>query len=256
MKNAITRALSVTAVVAACVLGLMTPASSRAACIRTAADGQCGPYSYAGITGSNGSNTYVRQNVWNAIPGWHQMLTSRSPGNWSVSARMPRGNTAVVSYPDVQQLYTTTSNTPRPVSSFSRIVPRFTTHGPGSGNGNDYEWAFDIWAGTGHDNYAQEIMIWIDTHSQVPAGTRKADVMIMGQRYQLWADSGNDPVSLVLPRNRPSGEIHLLGDLRWLLAHGYMPRGSGLNSIEFGAELCSTGGVTRTFAATGYRIAG
>ena len=70
-----------------------------------------------------------------------------------------------MSYPDVQQLDTRTNDTPRPVGSFRRIVPRFTVRGPGSGHGNDYEWAFDISAGTGHGNYAQEIMIWTDVHA-------------------------------------------------------------------------------------------
>lgn len=242
------RIVLVITAIAACTLGLTVPAGARAACTRTAADGTCGAYQYAGITTSNGFNTYVRNNVWNPVGGWHQKLTSHSPGNWSVAARMPAGNTAVVSYPDVQQLYTRTNDTPRPVSSFKRIVPRFTVHGPGSGHGNDYEWAFDIW--TAH----QEIMIWTDVHGQVPSGNRKGGVTIMGTRYRLWADSDKSTVSLVLARNRASGKIHLLGDLRWLMAHHYMPANSGIDIIEFGAEICSTGGVTRSFSVTRYGI--
>lgn len=251
--RALTRALAAAA--AGIVTAVMIPAAGAAApCTRTANDGTCGAYSYRGITASDGANTYVRNNVWNAVPGWRQKLTSHGPGNWSVTATMPRGNTAVASYPDVQQLYTTTADRPRALSSFRRIAVTFAEAGGGNGRGNDWEFAWDIWAGTGSSNYAQEIMIWADVHGQVPAGTRRADVTIMGERYQIWDDSRHNPVTLVLARGRAHGTVHILADLRWLTAHGYMPRGSGINDIEAGPEICSTGGRPETFQVTRYTL--
>jgi len=191
--------------------------------------------------------------VWNPIAGASQTLTAYNPGDWSVSADMPAANTAVVSYPDVQQIYTTTSDTPDPLSGFASITSSFAENGPGSGGGDDYEAAYDIWAGTGSDNYAQEIMIWVDNHGQTPAGSEVGTADIAGASYSIWS-AGKNPVSLVLNSNETSGTINILAALNWLESNGYMPSGSGLNQIDFGWEICSTGGSAKTFSLTSYGI--
>lgn len=147
-------------------------------CVTSSNSGSCGPYDYAGISGG-GNQASVIQDVWNPIKGASQKLTAYNPGNWSVSADMPASNTAVVSYPDTQETYTTTSDTPNPLSDFSSITSSFAGNGPAS-RGDDYEAAYDIWAGTGNNNYAQEIMIWVDNHGQTPAGSDVASAAIDG----------------------------------------------------------------------------
>jgi Glycosyl hydrolase family 12 len=235
-----------------------SPSGQGAACVTSDDNGSCGPYDYPGITGSSGGNTYVIQDVWNSINGASQILTAYSPDNWSVSADMPASNTAVVSYPDTQETYTTANDTPDPLSGFNSITSSYTESGPGSGGGNDYEAAYDIWAGTGSENYAQEIMIWTDDHGQTPAGSDVASATIDGVRYQIWSVSragvvGN-PVSMVMDSNRSSGSVKILDDLKWLESNGYMPAGSGLNQIDFGWEICSTGGIRERFSLSGYGI--
>src|SRR5207248_1499999 len=76
-----------------------------AGCVTSAAKGSCGPYLYPAITGSDGQNTTVGQDVWNPIPGWAQTLHAIGPGDWHATATMPGGNTAVVSFPNVGQQY-------------------------------------------------------------------------------------------------------------------------------------------------------
>jgi hypothetical protein len=227
------------------------------ACVTSSNTGVCGPYDFAAITGSGGQSTFVIQDVWNAISGASQTLTSYSPGNWSVSAKMPASNTAVVSYPDTQHIYTTTSNTPNPLSGFSSVTSSYTENGP-AGSGDDYEAAYDIWAGTGSDNGAQEIMIWVDNHGQRPAGSQVASATIDGVGYQIWSKSGagtvGDPVSMVMDSNQSSGSVNILDDLNWLKSNGYMPAGSGLNQIDFGWEICSTGGTAQTFTMSQYAV--
>ena len=231
--------------------GLGTP------CVTSSNSGSCGPYNYAGISGGGGNQASVIQDVWNPIKGASQKLTAYNPGNWSVSADMPASNTAVVSYPDTQETYTTTSDTPNPLSDFSSITSSFAENGPAS-RGDDYEAAYDIWAGTGNNNYAQEIMIWVDNHGQTPAGSDVASAAIDGVRYKVWSTSKagtvGDTVSMVLNSNRSSGSVNILADLNWLKSNGYMPAGSGLNQIDFGWEICSTGGVPETFTLSQYRI--
>jgi hypothetical protein len=229
------------------------PGGPGAPCVTSAQNGGCGPYHYAGISGSDGYNTQIDQDMWNAIAGASQRLAAYNPGRWSVMADMPAGNTAVVSYPDVQEIYTTASNRPDPLSSFRSITSSFTAKGPGSGGGDDYEAAYDIWAGTGTNNGAQEIMIWVDNHGQTPAGSKVATADIQGASYSVWS-AGRNPVSLVLNSNKTSGTIDILAALDWLESHGYMPQGSGVNQINFGWEICSTGGSAKTFSVTRYKI--
>lgn len=237
-----------------------SPSSAAAqgtACVTSSDDGSCGPYTFPGISGSDGDQTNVIQDIWNPINGVSQTLTAYSPGNWRVSANMPASNTAVLSYPDTQQLYTTTNDTPDPLSDFSSITSSYTENGPSS-RGDDYEAAYDIWAGTGSNNYAQEIMIWVDNHGQTPAGSVVASASIDGVGYKIWstgkAGTVGNPVSMVLNSNQPSGSVNVLADLNWLESSGYMPAGSGVNQIDFGIEICSTGGVPQTFALSQFGI--
>ena len=234
-----------------------SPAGQGAACVTSSNNGSCGPYTFPGISGSNGSQTNVIQDIWNPIKGASQRLTAYSPGNWSISANMPASNTAVVSYPDTQQTYTTTSNTPSPLSDFSSITSSYTANGPSS-RGDDYEAAYDIWAGTGNNDYAQEIMIWVDDHGQTPAGSDVASASVDGVGYKIWstgsAGAVGNPLAMVLNSNQPSGSVNILDDLNWLKSNGYMPAGSGVNQIDFGWEICSTGGVPETFTLSQFGI--
>src|SRR5215472_7259993 len=71
-------------------------------------DGSCGPYTYAQITNSNGYNTYVGNQLWGCgTPGscGPETLTAYNPGLWSTTSTQAAGNTAVLTYPDVQQLF-------------------------------------------------------------------------------------------------------------------------------------------------------
>jgi len=239
--------------VAAC--GGHAEANSRGPCVTSSDNGSCGPYTDAVISGSGG--THVIQDIWNPINGATQTLTASSPGDWSVLADMPASNTAVVSYPDIQQIYTTISNTPNPLSGYSSITGSYTENGPAS-SGDDYEAAYDIWAGTGSHNYAQEIMIWVDNHGQTPIGSVVASATIDGVGYKTWSTGKAGTVgkteSMVLNPDQPSGSVNILDDLKWLESNGYLPAGSGLNQVDFGWEICSTGGVPQTFTVSHYGL--
>jgi hypothetical protein len=170
---------------------------------------------------------------------------------------MPASNTAVVSYPDTQQLYTTEGNTPKPLTSFNSITSSCAETGPAT-SGDDWEAAYDIWAGAGSSNYTQEIMIWVDNHGQRPAGSVVASATIDGVGYKVWstgkAGAVGNRVSMVLDSNQASGSVTVLDDLNWLKSNGYMPAGSGLNQVDFGFELCSTGGAAQTFSVSQFGI--
>jgi len=228
--------------------------ANQGACVTSAYGGVCA-YTYPHISGSGsdgGDQTNVLQGVWNPISGASQTLTAFNPGDWSVQANMPASNKAVVAYPDIQQIYTTTSNSPNPLSGYSSISSLYTESGPSNG---DYEAAYDIWA----DGGSQEIMIWVDNHGQTPAGSVVASATIDGVGYQIWstnpAGTPGTPVSMVMDSPQSSGLVHILADLNWLESNGYMPAGSGVNQIDFGWEICSTAGVPAAFTLSQYSLA-
>ena len=241
---------------AACVvcaaLAPATPAAAaaRATC-KSGPEATLGPYHYRPITASNGFNTYVENNMWGAggHPGARQHVCARSPGHWHVRARMPRGNTAVLTYPNVAQLLTGTSDTGPAVTRFTRITSRYAERSP-AGRG-DWEAAYDIWSSrTGRG--PAEIMIWVDNHGQTPAGHVTAHARVYGQRWAVW--SAGDTVSLVLGHRQRAGRVHILALLRWLVAHRYMRATATIDQVQFGWELCSTGGKWRVFRVGRYNL--
>jgi hypothetical protein len=245
---------------AAAPAGGNSAANARAgtACGTSSTTGGCAS-SYSGITGSTSFNTHVTGDVWNPVHGYSQSLSVQSPSHWSVTASAPSGNSAVVSYPDTQQLFNEPS-----ISSFSSITSTFAQSGPGAGGGDDYEAAYDLWTDSGHPGTAlghdtlNEIMVWVANYGQRPSGTDVGNVTIDGVTYALWHSAarghGHNCVSLVLPSNESSGTVNILAILQYLASHGLI-NSDRISQIDFGWEICSTGGVAKTFAVTGYSLA-
>jgi hypothetical protein len=233
-----------------------------AQCVTSAVKGSCGPYSYSAITGSNGSTTYVLNNMWGANSGTTQTLSARGPGSWSVTANaQPAGSTAVQTYPDTQQIYTRTDNTPDPLSSFGSIFSSFAVQMDVSG-GTSAEAAYDIWLGqSSSSNYANEVMIWNDQANRGTCGgaTVEANAYFGGsngvprQNWTLCSYEGKELIWYLTNSNEQSGKVDVLSMLTWLESHGYVPQGSGLNQIDYGFEICSTPSA-KTFTVEHYAI--
>jgi hypothetical protein len=190
--------------------------------------------------------------MWNPPGDRHpETIYVDSPGHWQVISDQAAGNTAVLAYPDVQQIFTLTSNAPAPLSSFSSVVSDFKESMPAGG---DNEAAYDIWLGTSASrNSSQEVMIWVDNHrTNPPPGKVVSRPTFLGARYTVWYNNGT--VYMVRDRNETSGRIHILTMLDWLESHGYSPGGSGLNQIDFGWEICSTGGTPEIFTISRYDL--
>lgn len=200
--------------------------------------------------------------MWGANSGTSQTLTANGPDSWSVVANSsPAGSTAVQTYPDTQQIYTRTNNTPDSLSGFSSIISSFTEN-MGGGNGTSAEAAYDIWIGQNSStNYADEVMIWND---QVNRGTcggatvqGKADFGgsngVPQQNWTLCKYGSSELIWYLTGGNESSGAVDILSMLRWLENHGYLPANSGLNQIDYGFEICSTHGAA-TFTVSQFAI--
>ena len=220
--------------------------------------GTCGSYRDPDITAADGYNTDIANNMWGCgsvqpgQPGAYcgrQTVTSYGPGDWSVTSDQKAGNTGVLTYPDVAQVFTLASDTDPPISGFSAITSSFT-EAMNATSGTDAEAAYDIWLNNG-SGPALEIMIWVDNHGQTPAGDDKGSVVIGGTTYELWSADGT--VSFVRS-NEQSGTVDILAVLHWLQSNGYASSTADLGQVDFGWEICSTAGVPETFTVSSYTL--
>ena len=224
-------------------------------CVTSAAKGSCGPYPYTAITGSDGSNTTVGQDVWNPVSGWSQTLYATNPGTWYVTANMPAGNTAVVSFPNTGESYNANL-----LTSFSSIYSSFSEDmNPTAGT--SAEAAFDIWL----NNWKDEVMIQHDMVNRGgPCGPVLATASFGGHGgvpVQNWnlCQYGSELIWQV-PGNGSqygdsSGSVDILAMHTWLVNNGgYLPQGSSLTAIGYGFEICSTGGADETFQVKDFSI--
>jgi hypothetical protein len=211
---------------------------------------------------------YVVQDEWNPSSALrHQELDATSMSDWRVKANLAPGNTAVLSYPDAQDTVTNTDDKPVPLVNYTDIRSTYNVTMPSSpGAADDYEAAYDIWlgdSGTKSWTHDQEIMIWTNNHGQTPAGHAIGQTWTdpsTGDDYEIWVDPGSTTVgttaivTLVSQTNRSSGSVDLLDAFKWLRSAAYTSSGAGIDQIDFGFELCSTSGVTETFAVHGYTL--
>jgi hypothetical protein len=224
-------------------------------CTTSTANGTCGPYTYPHNSASSGYNTYVNNNVWNPIRGWQQRLYANNPGDWHVTANMPAGNTAVVSYPSNMQA-SSGSGTDPAISSYSRLTSSFSEKMNATGQTNA-EAAYDIWTTAG-----QEIMIQHDFSPLRPrCGTVLATVGFTepGTRtVQDWdfCVYGSERIWQFHGSNEQSGSVDIGAMLTWLMNKGHLPKGSKLSQVGYGFEICSTGGQNENFQVSSYSLTG
>jgi hypothetical protein len=242
------------------------PASQAATgwrCTTSSAHGSCGPYDrYKDVTGTT-SSTRIGNNVWSPISGWHQTLQANSPGDWRVTARMPSGNTAVVSYPSVGANFGRVTNVPKPLSKFSTIRSRFAENMHATAGTSAWA-AFDIWLGrTGCSNCStHEVMIQHDFAGNGDCDTvARATFPGAGGVPQAWhlCRYGSELIwklgrSEQHKVSEQRGVVRILPMLRWLVRHHYLPTNTGLWLIGYGWEICSTGGEAETFRLKAFSL--
>jgi hypothetical protein len=221
-------------------------ASGTAACVTSAAQFNCGPFVYPQIEETS-SNPTVGNNVWNPISGWQQTLYANNPGSWSVTANMPSGNTAVVSYPSSGSQYGN-----RALSSFSSMYSSFSEKM--NANGSTSAWAsYDIWLNGGKN----EVMIQHDFANNGacsgPSATFGGSGGVPVQQWTLCGPWGSE-YAWKLAGDEQSGSVDILAMLTWMVSHGYLPKNSTLSSIGYGWEIASTGGQPETFTVSQYSI--
>src|SRR5262245_3890449 len=223
-----------------------------AACVTSSGDGGCGPYDYPQISNSNGWTTHIENNMWACGDGscGPQTLTAYDPGNWSVVSNQTAGNTAVRTYPEVQQIFTQSSNVAPRVTAFASITSDYTET-MNESSGTIAQAAYDIWL---TNTPASEVMIWVDNAGRGDGGATRIGAGTVGGKAFTVYRYGSDELIFSLNEDLPSGTIDILGVLQWLQDHGLVSTGAGLSQIDFGWEICSTGGEPEKFAVSRYTL--
>ena len=111
--------------------------------------------------------------------------------------------------------------------------------------------AYDIWTSSG------EIMIWVDTSAlRGSGGADQVDTGTIGGlpfTFYVYGGTGGLPI-IKLDTNQRSGTIDILDGLHWLQSKGIVANDATLSQVNFGWEICSTGGVAETFEITSYTL--
>jgi hypothetical protein len=111
--------------------------------------------------------------------------------------------------------------------------------------------AWDIWTSSG------ELMIWVDTTPLRGSGgaDKRGIGTLSGHPFTFYVYGSSLPI-IKLDENLPAGTIDLLAALKYFQAQGFLAANGTVLQINFGWEVCSTGGVPETFKLTEYSISG
>jgi hypothetical protein len=238
-----------------------TSASASSGKSTSALNGVLGPYVYPQITNTNGYNTYVGNNMWAARgSGMTQTLTAIDPGEWYVVAKAPAGNMGVLSYPNTQQLFNnwngsgwngSGTQTDTPISRLKQLTSTFAEN-LNANSRTDAEAAYDIWLS--NTSGPREIMIWIDNANRGTGGaTQVGTGTFGGQKWTLVLYHGGEAI-WTLNANEQSGTVGILTLLQELQFRGLASSRAAISQIDFGFEICSTGGVPETFSVSRYSL--
>ena len=116
------------------------------------------------------------------------------------------------------------------------------------------EAGYDLWLD--HTTGPDEVMIWVDNVHPGTGGARTLTRATFGNVRWTLLQYGGKGGELIWSRrgNASSGTIHILAMLRWLVRHHYESRHTALGQVDFGWEICSTGGVRETVKVTNYTL--
>ena len=198
----------------------------------------------------------VNNDMWNCPQRacGRQEVWANSSSDWGVVSTMAKGNTEVLVYPAVQELFGA-NNQPAPLAHARELVSTFRESMPTTA-GTIGEAAYDIWL----NNWNTEVMIWVDNQHQRFYRPVVATAKFNGQTFTVYRAPGTShgypsgPVFFVLNHNETSGTVDILAVFRWLQQSGFLSAGATLDAVDFGWEICSTNGVPEYFSVSHYTL--
>src|SRR5262249_19124436 len=193
------------------------------------------------------SGYYVDTDTWNFshYPDSQQTMYVCDFNNWyaNVNVSDTANDGAVKTYPDVHMDYRG-----RQVGSFTSIRSTFAHTAPNHGA---WDYAYDIWM----NGYGTELMIWTQSagrQAHVPGVTTVGTVMIDGITYTV--HHSGSYTAYDMPTATTSGTLDILKFVADMISRGYVAGTAPLNSIQYGVEVCDTGGTNTRFDVNNFSI--
>jgi len=141
--------------------------------------------------------------------------------------------------------------TDTPISRLKQLTSTFAEN-MNADPRTDAEAAYDIWLSS--TSGPHEIMIWIDNANRGTGGAIQIGTGTFGgQKWTLLQYHGGE-VIWSLNANEQSGTVDILAMLQHLQSRGLASSGAAISQIDFGFEICSTGGVPETFSVSNYSL--
>ena len=223
-------------------------------------------YVYPKLPNSNGYTTYVEKDCW-GHPECQYKLEANNPGDWQVTAVEPAGETGVQTFPDAQQLTNnwcpndpgfkdcTVASTDMQISQLTKLTSTYAESTP---SGVTAQFAWDLWASNNTASSVNEIMVWVDNHNRGSGGAPQVGTAtINGQEWTIFRNGTELIWSLGAPgtfAQQTSATVDLLAILNASISKGFLSAGTRIAQVNAGWEICSTGGVDKTFRVTDYSV--
>lgn len=190
---------------------------------------------------------YVSADTWNfgPYPGSAETLYACSFDNWyaMVNVNDNANDGAVKTYPNVHKDYSGQA-----VSSFADITSVYVHTAPGGGA---WDYAYDIWL----NGLNYELMVWTQSsgrQAHVPGIPTVGTTTIDGQAYTIHRSGSY--IAYDMPSTRTSGDLNLLHIIKDAQARGLVPATATLTQIDYGVEVCDTGGISTRFEVNNFSV--
>jgi len=164
--------------------------------------------------------------------------------NWYATVNVrDTGDGAVKTYPNAHKDYSGPT-----VSSFSAITSVFAHTAPSTGA---WDYAYDIWL----NGLNYELMVWTQSagrQAHVPGIPIVGSTVLGGISYTIHRTGSY--IAYDMPSTLTSGNLDLLAIIRDAMSRGLVPSNATLTQLDYGVEVCDTGGVGTRFEVNNFSI--
>jgi Flp pilus assembly protein TadB len=175
-----------------------------------------------------------------------QTIWAFTPTHWGVESNQ-QGTAGIKSYPCVKRVL---QGSPT-YSSMRLLRSKFRESMPSTGVIAAATYA--VWL----DNHQVEVKMWVENHN-LPVPTdpkdRLGEILFYRSDYTVYQDGPTEYTFVPTEGQQPSGTVHLLSALRWLVSHRYLNSTDSIDEVDFGWEIVSTGGTAQDFSVTNYAV--
>ncbi len=193
----------------------------------------------------------VNNNEWNQAEAGPQTIYACGYNRWYVVSDQPE----LASNPGSVKTYPDTQGGPglgKSLGSYSAITSSFDATMPLAGSWNA---AYDVWISTASGT--TELMVWTSyfgAQGYWPSVARTR-ITLDGIDYLVWGGApGSSYIAFAFADPASSGTVNLKDVFAYAIGQGWLHSTDVLDDVEYGVEICNTGGSAQTFSLDDYSL--